>query len=149
VLEFFGISLPVVRIAGGLVVTSFGWKLLNSNDRPDKEGTENAGAVDAFYPLTMPITVGPGSISVAVTLGSQRPHSAGLSELMLLGGGAVASLVAMALTIYLAYRFAERTVRVLGKTGTTVLLRLSAFIMLCIGIEILWSGYSALTVVRG
>jgi multiple antibiotic resistance protein len=145
VLEFFGISLPVVRIAGGLLVSSFGWKLLHSDDRPDKDKAENAGAIDAFYPLTMPMTVGPGSISVAVTLGSQRPHSAGLSELLLLGGGAVASLAAMALTIYLAYRFAERTVRVLGKTGTRVVLRLSAFIMLCIGIEILWSGYNALT----
>lgn len=145
VLEFFGISLPVVRIAGGLVVTSFGWKLLNSNDRPDSESAASASTIDAFYPLTMPLTVGPGSISVAITLGSQRPHSAGIPELMVLGGAAVVSIIAMTLTIYFAYRFAESTVRVLGKTGTNVLVRLSAFIMLCIGIEILWNGYSALT----
>ncbi len=64
---------------------------------------------------------------------------------MVLGGAAVVSIIAMVLTIYFAYRFAESTVRVLGKTGTNVLVRLSAFIMLCIGIEILWNGYSALT----
>jgi len=149
VLEFFGISLPVVRIAGGVVVTSFGWKLLNSNDRPDSESAASASTIDAFYPLTMPLTVGPGSISVAITLGSQRPHGASIPELMVLGSAAIASVIAMVLTIYFAYRFAEKTVRVLGKTGTNVLVRLSAFIMLCIGIEILWNGYSALTAAQG
>jgi len=145
VLEFFGISLPVVRIAGGLVVTSFGWKLLNSDDRPDGEAAQSARTIDAFYPLTMPLTVGPGSISVAITLGSQRPHGADIPHLMTLGSAAIAGIIAMTLTIYFCYRFAENLVRVLGKTGTNVLVRLSAFIMLCIGIEILWNGYSALT----
>src|SRR5215475_12441496 len=68
VLEFFGISLPVVRIGGGLIVTAFGWKLLNSDITPD---AAHAGAAsvptvpESFYPLTMPLTVGPGSIAVA------------------------------------------------------------------------------------
>lgn len=144
VLEFFGISLPVVRIAGGLVVTSFGWKLLNSDDRPDGDAAQSARTVDAFYPLTMPLTVGPGSISVAITLGSQRPHDVDVSHLITLASGAVAAIVVMTLTIYFCYRFAENLVRILGKTGTNVMVRLSAFIMLCIGIEILWNGYSAL-----
>src|SRR6185437_13758693 len=71
VLEFFGISLPVVRIGGGLVVTAFGWKLLNS-DAPHEgaDAKANSTIPDAFYPLTMPLTVGPGSISVAISLGS-------------------------------------------------------------------------------
>ena len=149
VLQFFGISLPVVRIGGGLVVTVFGWKLLNSNDRPDSESAASASTIDAFYPLTIPLTVGPGSISVAITLGSQRPHGASIPELMVLGSAAIASVIAMVLTIYFAYRFAEKTVRILGKTGTNVMVRLSAFIMLCIGIEILWNGYSALTAAQG
>src|SRR6185503_6690641 len=92
VLEFFGISLPVVRIGGGLVVTAFGWKLLNSDERPDGDHTaEDAPATvpDSFYPLTMPLTVGPGSISVAMTLGSQRPKVADLSILAQLGCGAI------------------------------------------------------------
>src|ERR1700722_7416001 len=75
VLEFFGISLPVVRIGGGLGVTAFGWKLLNS-ETPDGSRAD-AGSIktvpESFYPLTMPLTVGPGSISVAIGLGSQRP----------------------------------------------------------------------------
>jgi len=144
VLEFFGISVPAVRVAGGLVVTAFAWKLLNSGDQPDGEGAGEEDVGDGFYPLTMPLTVGPGSISVAITLGSQRPHNADLPELMLLATAALAGIAAIALTIFFCYRFADALVKALGKGGTNVLIRLSAFILLCIGIEILWNGINAL-----
>jgi multiple antibiotic resistance protein len=147
VLEFFGISLPIVRIGGGLVVTAFGWKILNAE--PETRGADTLGVrtlPDAFYPLTMPLTVGPGSISVAITLGSQRPKASGLEHLALLATGAVAGTMAMALTVYLAYRFAQRLVKLLGPHGTQVVVRLSAFILLCIGIQILWNGWSDLSV---
>jgi multiple antibiotic resistance protein len=150
VLEFFGITLPVVRIAGGLVVTATGWKLLQArDDGNDEPSADKAIPVDAFYPLTMPITVGPGSIAVAITLGSQRPRLADLTELALLGGAAVAGLIAIAATIFVCYRSAEGLVAALGESGTDVLVRLSAFILLCIGIEIMWSGYSTLVRVAG
>ena len=148
VLEFFGISLPVVRIGGGLVVSAFGWKLLNAEPSPDAskmEATANATAPDAFYPLTMPLTVGPGSISVAITLGSQRPKAAGVEQLAMLAGGAIAGAFAIALTVYFSYRFAQPLVRLLGPHGTQAVVRLSAFILLCIGIQILWSGWSDLS----
>ena len=145
VLEFFGISLPVLRIAGGLVVTAFGWNLLNSGAPEGQREAANATATDSFYPLTMPLTVGPGSISVAITLGSQRPKIVGPEDLLLLGGGAVAGLFAIAVTIYLCYRFADRLVHLLGASGTNVVIRLSAFILLCIGIQIIWSGWSELS----
>lgn len=150
-LVFFGITLPVVRIAGGLVLIAFGWKLLHTGadiDSPQAAGAEGPAApADSFYPLTMPLTVGPGSISVAIALGSQRPTApVELSHLALLGGSAVAGILALALTIYVSYRFADRTIAMLGKSGTNVVVRLSAFILLCIGIQILWTGYSALTV---
>ncbi len=152
VLEFFGITLPVVRVAGGLVVAATGWNLLQAED-DDGEDEQTAHKPvhpnQGFYPLTMPLTVGPGSIAVAITLGSQRPRAADLSHLVLLGGAAVAGLVAIAATIYLCYRFAEGTVGALGATGTDVLVRLSAFILLCIGIEIIWNGYSALMHIAG
>jgi multiple antibiotic resistance protein len=151
VLEFFGITLPIVRIAGGLVVTANAWNLLQAQDDGDdlETGHKPVRPTEAFYPLTMPITVGPGSIAVAITLGSQRPRAANLTELAFLAGAAVAGLVAIAATIYLCYRFAEQTVGALGESGTDVLVRLSAFILLCIGIEIVWSGYSTLVGVTG
>lgn len=146
-LEFFGITLPVLRIAGGLAVSSFGWRLLRDGVEPshDPERAAEAAAVDAFYPLTMPLTVGPGSISVAIALGAQRPEdTSGLAEHALFVGAAVAALAAMGVTIFLCYRFAHRLVAMLGPTGINVLLRLSAFILLCIGIQIVWNGYSTL-----
>jgi len=147
VLEFFGISLPAVRIGGGLVVTAFGWKLLNSDAHPegDRAATSTVSAIpDSFYPLTMPLTVGPGSISVAITLGSQRPKFVDFSHLALLESAAIAGILAIVATVYLCYRFAEGTVAALGTTGTNVVVRLSAFIMLCIGIQFIWSGVSEL-----
>jgi multiple antibiotic resistance protein len=147
VLEFFGITLPVLRIAGGLVVTSFAWNLLQRGQEIDASdnASRTVGPVDAFYPLTMPLTIGPGSMSVAITLGSQRPK--GITDLVSLagiGGGAIAGLLAVMLTVYLCYRFAERIVAFLGQNGANVLIRLSAFILVCIGIQILWNGISSL-----
>jgi multiple antibiotic resistance protein len=150
VLEFFGITLPVVRIAGGLVLIAFGWKLLQSGTNVEAERSENAdapsSAMDSFYPLTMPLTVGPGSISVAIALGSQRPSGPiDIYQLALLAGAAIVGIVAVALTVYICYRYAEGIIALLGKSGTNVVVRLSAFILLCIGIQILWAGYSTLT----
>ena len=143
VLGFFGVSLPIVRVAGGLVVTTFGWKLLNSPAQAEHEHVAQQAAAhddpDTFYPLTMPLTVGPGSISVAVTIGSQRA-TADWETFVVESVGAIASLVAMALTVYLCYRFAPRLVSALGRGGTNVVVRLSAFILVCIGIQILWNG---------
>jgi multiple antibiotic resistance protein len=155
VLVFFGITLPVVRIAGGLVVTVFAWKLLQAGEEPDdpREAGQSHSHVttdDSFYPLTMPLTVGPGSISVAITLGSQRPRGfATYGDMALVGGAAIAGLLGIALTIYVCYRYADTVVAILGERGTNVMVRLSAFILLCIGIQILWTGWSALSATVG
>jgi len=142
VLDFFGLSVPIVQVAGGIVVCAASWDLLRSEhvlnveivSEPTDIGTR------AFYPLTMPLTVGPGSISVAITLGSQRPPTSDLPQFFAASTAAIASLVAMSLTVYLCYRFAPRLVSALGRGGTNVVVRLSAFILLCIGIQILWNG---------
>jgi len=150
VLEFFGISLPVLRVAGGSVVTAFGWKLLHAGERlKDHDGAETSGGrmglADSFYPLTLPLTIGPGSLSVAITLGSRRPlGEMGLAQAALLGCAAVVGLAAVSLTVYLCYRYARRIVEIFGKNGVNVLLRLSAFILVCIGMEIVWNGVSQL-----
>lgn len=148
-LVFFGITLPVVRIAGGLVVAAFGWKLLQNGVDADGQraasAAQQSAQVDSFYPLTMPLTVGPGGISVAIALGSQRPaghHE--WSQLLTLAGAAIAGIVAIALTVFVCYRFAERIIAMLGHSGTNVVVRLSAFVLLCIGIQIIWTGLKTL-----
>jgi len=151
-LEFFGIQLPVVRIAGGFVVAALGWKLLTQEQWSDHAaGVPGVSdkKVGSFYPLTMPMTVGPGSMSVAITIGSRKP--AGMprySQLAEHASGALLGLLAIAISIYVAYRFAETLARLLGATGLEVLVRLSAFILMCIGIEIVWNGWTALTAVH-
>lgn len=151
-LVFFGIDLPVVRIAGGFVVAALGWKLLTEEQWSDHgEANVQPGVsrkVGSFYPLTMPLTVGPGSISVAITIGSRKPETEfALPILALHALGAFAGVVAIAASIYIAYRFAGNLARLLGTTGLEVMVRLSAFILMCIGIQIIWNGWSALTAV--
>lgn len=150
ILEFFGITLPIVRVAGGLLVTATAWNLLQAEDEVSAPNEQNpVRPTDAFYPLTMPITVGPGSMAVAIAIGSQRPRVIDLAHIALLGGAAVGGLVAIAATIYVCYRFADGIVGALGEDGTDVVVRLSAFILMCIGIEIIWNGYSALAGLKG
>ncbi|WP_245429106.1 MarC family protein [Phyllobacterium phragmitis] len=150
ILGFFGISLPAVRIAGGLVIAAMGWKMLNSSDSPVEASPASVksdeGALDlAFYPLTMPLTFGPGAIATAITIGSQQPDlltdfdRAAVHDVAVIIG-----LLAICATVYLAYRYADELKRVLGKNGTSVLVRLSAFIVLCIGIQIIWFGIADL-----
>ncbi|MDQ2841842.1 MAG: MarC family protein [Acidobacteriota bacterium] len=148
ILRFFGISIPVVQIGGGLVVMWTGWTLLQQDvEQEQAHAQKKVSRQDisdrAFYPLTLPLTVGPGSLSVALTLGaSQGVHENGWIRF-------VAALIGPALvvvTIYLSYRFAERLARMLGQTAMNVIVRLASFILLCIGVQIFTHGIHDLIV---
>jgi len=145
ILEFFGITIPAVRVAGGALVACMGWRLLDgrgtSNLASSTEVSPQRQTSDGFYPLTLPLTVGPGSISVALTIGA---HQTSTAHIALVSTGALLGLSALALTIYAAYRFASPLVRWLGDTGVDALVRLSAFILVCIGVQIGWGGLSEL-----
>jgi multiple antibiotic resistance protein len=148
ILSFFDISLPVVQVGGGLVVISTGWMMLNRRDDEGEKGSSHH-AVDrtdilssAFYPLTLPLTVGPGSISVAITLGANAPHAHGF-DLFSLIASLVGSII-VSVTVFLCYASAERIARLVGPTGMSVILRLSSFLLVCIGVQILWNGASVL-----
>lgn len=147
ILAFFGISIPVVQVGGGLIVTSNGWAMLKQKD-PDERGQiqKNMNPADilrrAFYPLTLPLTVGPGSISAAITLGANAPHHLGGNILAITAAVIGAAIVSA--TIYICYGFADRLAAVLGPTGMNVILRLSSFLLVCIGVQIFWNGASTL-----
>ncbi len=146
VLEFFGLSVPIVQVAGGIVVCANAWMLLRAENATPKIPDSTPAAAEiasrAFYPLTMPLTVGPGTISVAITIGAHHPQS--VRTLLVNGVADVAGAALIAATVFVCYRYADRMLRVLGDTGTSVLIRLSAFILLCIGVQIFWTGASAL-----
>jgi multiple antibiotic resistance protein len=144
ILSFFGISLYSVQIGGGIIVAANGWHLLTKDAQKDSAATPNPEEVlnQAFYPYTLPITVGPGSISVAVALGAHLPtelHVASFVSPYLLAASILGCAVIAAL-VYICYRWARSAAMMLGKSGTTVLMRLSSFISFCIGVQILASG---------
>ncbi len=144
VLEFFGVSLAAVQLGGGLVVMVAGWRILNQhddlNDRDVTTHTSNDFILSqAFYPLTMPLTVGPGSIATAITLGSNLHEETHLQRIIS-AMAAMIGILLVGLSIFLIYWFSERLQRALGPTGTSILIRLSAFIVLCIGIQIMYNG---------
>jgi multiple antibiotic resistance protein len=148
VLAFFGISLPVVQVGGGMMVIANGWALLKQKEEVDRS-SEVQRKVDlqdifrnAFYPLTLPLTVGPGSISVAITLGANEPRHLGPNFLAILAAVVGSALVAV--SIYLCYGFADRLAALIGENGMSIILRLYSFLLVCIGVQILWNGVSAL-----
>jgi len=143
VLALFGISLAALRIAGGLVLSLFAWELLNAPEKRDgrkQEQAADAGPADdvAFFPLTLPFTTGPGTIAVAVAVGAGHPES-GLGWAPFYAGCSLAA-AAMAVVIWLTYSYADRLSDLLGRTGSRTVTRLSAFLLLCIGIQILING---------
>lgn len=146
VLDFFGLSVPIVRVAGGLLVTATAWRLLQADEReaeivapsPATAWTTEQALRKAFYPLSFPMVVGPGSIATAITLGAAIYGSG--REALPVSAAALLGLAVVSLTVFLCFRFAHGLVERLGTTGTLVLLRLSAFILLCIGVQIFWTG---------
>ena len=150
VLDFFGISLPIVRVAGGLVVASMAWRMLNAQQAADGDADQMAQAVTesnvrirAFYPLTFPLTCGPGSIAVAITVGASL-HTPKVAESLVTFAGGMLGMVLIGVLVALTYRYATRMLRPLGEMGQIVFMRLMAFILLSIGVQIVWDGVSAL-----
>jgi len=144
VLEFFGVSLAAVQVGGGLVVTIAGWSILNKRSWADDKRVESAPnnqeiLSQAFYPITMPLTVGPGSIAVALTLGSNL-HVERRIDLIYSALAAVGGILCVGAAIFLCYWLSEGLQRALGPTGTSILIRLSAFLVVCIGIQIMFNG---------
>jgi len=144
VLSFFGVSIEALRLAGGAVIALSGWQLLMSGDyHPDQKGHEQhlGAAADldpaqlAFFPLTLPFTTGPGTIAVAITISAERPSS-GVGVIAFFAGASVAA-AANAAIVWIAYRFADRLTNFMGPTARQVIVRLTAFLLMCIGAQIL------------
>jgi multiple antibiotic resistance protein len=152
ILTFFGISLPVVQVGGGLIVISTGWAMLNRSEDDDdnregkvrKKVSPRDEFKNAFYPLTLPLTVGPGSISVAITLGANVARYHGWNLLGMLAIFIGSTIIAI--SIYLCYGFSDRLARAIGASAMGVIMRLSSFLLVCIGVQILWNGAKALLV---
>ena len=150
-LNFFGISLPVVQIAGGLVLASMGWKLLNQQKAETKEDPTRSiesgfGSLEekVFYPLTFPITIGPGCIVVMLTLSAHASVKANIVENTTAHLGIFLAVVALSLTVFLCYWYAPLITQRISPATADGILRLTAFVLLCIGVQITTNGVGAL-----
>lgn len=149
-LTFFGISLPVVQLAGGLVLAAMGWSLLQEKSSGDeeeaaKQAHHSGGALEdkIFYPLTFPITAGPGCIVVMLTLGAHASRRGVLNN-VLAHVGITISIVAVAFTVLLSYTYAPKIAKKIAPQTVQGILRVIAFVLLCIGVQIAWNGLEAL-----
>lgn len=147
ILTFFGIAIYAVQIGGGLVVAATGWALLAQGTSGVNTRTLSKENIleHAFYPYTLPITVGPGSISVAITLGAHLPAEL-RTDSIFSPKVLIAALVGVAVVcfiVYICYRYAAAAERLLGTAGTSVVMRLSSFILMCIGVQIVATGIKA------
>jgi multiple antibiotic resistance protein len=144
ILGFFGITIPALRIAGGLVIAADGWRLQSRQEPADEAPADDAplpaGQGDvAFVPLTMPLTTGPGAMSVAIGLSTNMPS--GSDRLASYALGSSTAVLAIALTVWVTYRLSHVLVAKLGSEAQRVFNRLMAFILMCVGVQIMLSGF--------
>jgi multiple antibiotic resistance protein len=141
IVDFFGISVPGIRVAGGLIVSVIGLRMLFPAPANSMPRLRPAEEEIAFTPLAMPSLAGPGSISVVVTAASQiKAHHA--ENYIAVYSGVI---VGMAITILIAWvvlRTATSLARVLGPSGIDAMTRIFGFLLVCIGMQFLLTGIS-------
>jgi multiple antibiotic resistance protein len=161
ILKFFGISLPIVQLSGGIVIAAIGWSVLNAKDadeaaRDKREGAEMAKRSSslaleqkAFYPFTFPVTSGPGTLVAMLTLTAHISDRV-LTRNILGHLGVLLAVVLLSALVYVCYAHAPKITRAISPSTAHGILRVVAFILLCIGVQIAWNGLSSLlaTVVR-
>lgn len=143
ILTFFGISIDILRVAGGIVLFSAGWQALNApssdeNTAAPKPLSARALSTMAFYPFTLPLTTGPGAISVAVAFGATPMRDWGDTI------GTIVGLILSAVLVWVCYRYSDRITRAVGAAFADALARIFAFILICLGVATFWTGFSHL-----
>jgi multiple antibiotic resistance protein len=148
ILRLMGLSIPIVQVAGGARVCAMAWQILAADNPKPVDGAadpvlaQSIALGRAFSPLTMPLTIDAGTIAVAITVGANHAHTIDLALIQVLAAAIGAGIIA--LSILLTYRYAHRVGGRIGHSGMIVLVRLSAFLTLCIGVGIAWNGIRAL-----
>jgi multiple antibiotic resistance protein len=155
ILNFFGISLPIVQLSGGIVIAAIGWGVLNEKDEnaaattQKRESDARAANADqaleekAFYPFTFPVTSGPGVMVVMLTLTAHISET-GLTAEVLGHVGVFAAVLVLSALVYVCYGYAPRITKAISPSTAHGILRVVAFILLCIGVQIAWNGLSIL-----
>lgn len=152
ILRFFGISIPIVEISGGMVITGLGWSVLNRPDadaQPDKDMSHTAPVCEGkfvqkiFYPFTFPITSGPATVVTMLTLSAHASRPS-LAANLLQHVGILAAAVVVTACVYGCYAYAPKLARAVAPGTINGIVRIVSFITLSIGVQIAWNGISTL-----
>ncbi len=154
ILGLFGISVPVIQLAGGIMICKMGWEFLSSDDGNTQEApktatitTENSGYKKLegklFYPITFPVTTGAGTISVLFTL-SAHSVSNDFKSYLINTGAILLSILMMCLLIYIFFLNTKRIIHYLGSSGEKIVNRITAFLIFCVGLQIAITGIQSL-----
>jgi multiple antibiotic resistance protein len=147
-LNFFGITIPALRVAGGLIIFRSGWQLLNVTHKKElkgniKEGSDKKDDI-SLTPLAMPLLAGPGSMSFLITLFSNRSEN--VNQALFQDAAAILAILIVVVSIYFIFKFAPRLMKYTGQSGLTALSKVMGFIVTGIGVQMILS--SLATVVK-
>ena len=135
ILEFFGISMGVLKIAGGIIVMHTAWEMLNSKEKISAESQDEMQTKEdiSFAPMALPLLSGPGAIGAVIGLslqGYQASYTFGIG----------AGILLIAVTVYIALLLSIPLMKILGKTGIEVLKKIMGFFILAIAVQLIVSG---------
>src|SRR5271170_4866478 len=135
VLILFGISLPVLRIAGGLIVANTAWSMVTGNSRMTAAESNEALTKEdiSLTPMAMPMLSGPGSIGVVMALAAEANH-------FLSYAGMIIGIVTLGMTVYLCLRLGGPLVKRLGPGALGAINRIFGFLILAIAVQLIWDG---------
>ena len=153
ILKLFGLSIPVVQLAGGIMICRTGWEMLapSGGAMPSEQGS-GGDALAArqrdiddllFFPLTFPLTTGAGTIAVLLTL-SAHGADTDLARQALHMGAILLAVIAMCTMVYVFFLNTQRIRNYLGSRGEAIVNRLIAFFIFCVGLQIATSGAKTL-----
>lgn len=155
ILKFFGISLPIVQLSGGIVIAGMGWSVLNERDaradsRNKQQESDTADETrnrdleqKVFYPFTFPITSGPGTLVGVLTVTAHISEKV-VSRNLIAHLGAFLAMVVLSVLVYFCYAYAPKITKAIPPNTAHGILRVIAFILLCIGVQIAWNGLAQL-----
>lgn len=152
ILELFGLSVPIIQLAGGIMICKIGWEFLSSDKTEDKSTTSNKesdlnhlSSVDnqLFYPITFPITTGAGTLAVLFTL-SAHGNANKLSQYLINTGALLVSVIIICILIFVFFVNANRFIKYVGSHNEKIINRLMAFLIFCVGLQIAVEGITQL-----
>lgn len=149
ILAFFGLSLPIIRVGGGLLLAYMGWSILNAQAKPQEDESQvsqdaNSYLSSSFFPFTFPVTVGPGSIAVLFTLSAHHNQKFSFPVDFENLIGTLVGLFFVSIVVYFCYVYSFTIKAKVGQMGAEAINRIMAFVTFCIGLQILWLGVDAL-----